>query len=59
MAEEILKEVETYISCLHNTFAQFIATRNILDLCLTAERRPGPRVNKQWYEQDVLDVEGM
>ena len=28
-------------------------------LCMAAERRPGPRVSKRWWEQYRLDVEGM
>ena len=59
MAEVGLQEVETYIYCLHNTVIQFIATRTIMELCLAAERRPGSRVTKKWWEKDGLDVEGM
>ena len=59
MAEVELQEVETYVSRRQNTVAQFIATRPIMDLCLAAERRPGPRVSKRWWEQDGVDVEGM
>ena len=44
MTEARLKEVETYISCLQNKVAHFIATRPIMDLCLAAERRLGSRV---------------
>ena len=43
-AEAGLQEVETYISRRQNTVAQYIATRPIMDLCLVAKRRPGPRV---------------
>ena len=39
--------------------AQYILTRHIIDLCLTVKRRPGPRVAVQWWEQEVLDLEGM
>ena len=48
MAEAVLQEVETYISRRQNAFTQFIATRPIIDLCLAAERRTGPRVYKWW-----------
>ena len=44
MAEADLQEVETYVSCRQNTVVQYIATRPIMDLCLAAKRRPGPRV---------------
>ena len=59
IVEELLQEVGTYLYHLHNTVAQFIATRPIMDLCLAAERRTGSRVDKQWWEQDGMDLEGM
>ena len=46
-AEAGLQEVETYISCLHNTVAQFIAAITIMDICMAEERRPGSRVSKR------------
>ena len=36
MAEAGLQEMETYVSGLQNTVAQYIATRPIMDLCLAA-----------------------
>ena len=59
MAEVGLLDMETYISRLQKTVAQFIATRPIVDLCLAAEQRPGSRVAKRCWEQDSLDLEGM
>ena len=59
MTEAGLQAVETCVSFRHNTVTQFIATRTIMDLSLAADRRPGSRVSKQWWEQDGLDVEGM
>ena len=44
MAEAGLREVETHASCRQNTVSQYISTRPIMDLCLVAKRRPGPRV---------------
>ena len=38
--------------------AQLIATHNIMELCLEAERRPGYRVAKWWWEQDGLRLAG-
>ena len=35
MVEVVLQEVDIYVSRHHNTVAQFIATRPIMDLCLT------------------------
>ena len=59
IAEASLQEVENYVSLLLNKVAQFITTRLIMDLCLAAERIPGPWVSRQWWEQDRVDVEGM
>ena len=39
-------------------FAQYIATRPILDLCEKASWRPGERVLQRWREQDGIDLEG-
>ena len=39
-------------------FAQYIATRPILDLCQRSARRPGARVSWRWWEQAVIDLEG-
>ena len=49
MVEVGLQEVETYVSCLHNTVAQFIATNPIVDLCMAVGRRTGPRVSKRYW----------
>ena len=27
--------------------------------CLVSKRRPGPRVAMRWWEQEVLDLEGI
>ena len=59
MAGAGLHEVETYVYRRQNTVAQYIATRPIMDLCLAAKRRPGPRVAMRWWEQERLDLEGM
>ena len=31
----------------------------IMDLCLALERSPGSNMEKQWWEQEGLDMEGM
>ena len=59
MAEAGLNEVETYSSCRQNTVAKYIATRPIMDLCLAAKQRPGPRVKIRWWEQDGIYLDGM
>ena len=48
IAEAGLMEVDTYVSRLQNTVAQFIANRTIMDLCLEAELMTGSRVDKRW-----------
>ena len=52
-----MQEVETYVSRRQNTVTQYIATRPIMDLCLAAKRRPGPRVTMRWWEQEGMDLE--
>ena len=44
-----LEEVETYVLRHQNTVAQYISTRLILELCLTAERRTGSQVSMRWW----------
>ena len=39
--------------------AKYIVTRPIIELCLAAKWRPGPRVDMRWWEQEGLDLEGM
>ena len=58
MAEAGLQEVETYISRRQNTATQFIATSPIMDLFLAAERIPGPRIFKWWWEyMNLLSID--
>ena len=59
MAEAGLQEVENYVSRRQNTVAKYIATRPIMELCLTAKRRPGSRSAMRWWEQKGMDLEGM
>ena len=59
MAEAGLQEVNTYVSRRQNIVAQYIATMTIMNLCLAAKQRPGPRVEIRWWEQEGLDFEGM
>ena len=59
MVEAGLQEVDTYVSRRHNTVTQFIAARPIMDLCLEAEQRPGPRLSNRWWKQNGVDAEGM
>ena len=36
-----------------------IATRPIMDLCLTAEHKPGLLLSRRWWEQPTLDILGI
>ena len=45
-----LQDMETYVSGRQNTVAQYIATRPIMELCLAAKQKPGPRVEMRWRE---------
>ena len=58
MAESGFEGMGTYITRRQNTVAQYIATRPILDFCERSIRRPGERVSRRWWEQDVIDLEG-
>ena len=51
MKEAGVVRIRTLILRRQNTVAQFIATRTILGLCEVAERRPGTRVPRRWWEQ--------
>ena len=57
MADAGLQEVNTYVSSRKNTVLQYIATRPIMYLCLASKRRPGPRVEMQWWEQEGMNLE--
>ena len=41
LAMVVLDDIRVYITRLQNRVAQYIATRPIMDLCLSEERRPG------------------
>ena len=58
MEEPGFEGIGTYITRRQNTFAQYIVTRPILDLCERSTRKLGARVSQQWWEQDGLNLEG-
>ena len=58
MEEAGFNEIGVYITRRQNTFAQYIATRPILDLCERSVRRTGAWVSRRWWEQEGLDLEG-
>ena len=47
--------IRTSILRRQNTVAQFIATQPIMGLCEVAERRPGTRLPRRWWEQTGID----
>ena len=55
----VLEDTRVYISRRQNTISQCIATRPIMDLCLEAERTPGMRLSRKWWEQPSLDIMGI
>ena len=54
-----LEEIGVYIARRQNMVAQYISTRNIIDLCLEAERNPGMRLSRRWWEHPALDIMGV
>ena len=58
MVEAGLEGVGIYITRRHNTVAQYIAMRPIMDFFERSTRRPGARVSQRWREQSGLDLEG-
>ena len=57
-AEAGFETMEAYIWQRHNTVAQYIATRSLLDLCNATERMQGARVVIWWWEQAGIDMTG-
>ena len=57
MKEAGLTNVRTYINRRHNTVAQYIDTRPLLDLCKGATQREGARVTLRWWDQTGIDWE--
>ena len=58
MAQAGFKGIGTYVTRRNNTFAQYIGTQPIMDLCERSSQRPGVWVSWKWWEQDGLDLEG-
>ena len=52
------EKMETYIWRSHNTVAQYIVTRSIMDLYRAAERKQGAWVGMRWREQARIDLAG-
>ena len=58
MVEAGFEGIRTYVTRRQKTFAQYIATRPILDLYERSAWRPGVWVSRRWWEHDGLDLEG-
>ena len=50
-------DVGKSIANSQNTVAQYIATRQLLDLCEEARAREGTRVPLRWWNQTGIDLE--
>ena len=57
MKEAGITDVRTSINRRQNTFAQYIATRPLLDLCKGAKQREGTWVTLRWWDQPDIDWE--
>ena len=58
MKEAGILRIRTSILQKQNIFAQFIATWLLLDLCEKANRQPGARIARRWWEQTGVDWKG-
>ena len=58
MEEAGIMRIWTSILQRHNTVAQFIATRQILDLCEGAVRRPKAQVPRRCWDQTGINWKG-
>ena len=56
MQEAGFEEVDACLLRRHNTAAQYIAMRLIVDLCKETMQIPGIMVVKSWWEQEVMDL---
>ena len=55
----VLDDIGVYIARCHNTVAQYIVTRPIMELCMAAERRLGMQLLRIWWYQTTLDIIGI
>ena len=55
MEEAGLTDIRTSILRRHNTVAQYISTRPLLDLYVGARAREGAKVTLRWWEQAGID----
>ena len=57
-SEAGFETMEKYIRQRHNTVAQYIATRSLLDLCEETDNNTGEQVGMWWWEQVGIDLAG-
>ena len=57
MRESGFEGIRQSITRRHNTVAQYIATRPIMDLCEWSTQRLGDSVSQRWWEQKGIDLE--
>ena len=57
MQEAGLTDIRTSIMRSHNTVAQYIVTRPLLDMCEGTRAREGAKVPLRWWDQAGIDWE--
>ena len=58
MAEAGFEEIGVNVTRRQNTFAQYLATQPIMDLCEQSVWRNGAWVSWRWWDQESLDMKG-
>ena len=59
MATVGMEEIGVYISRLQIMVAQYIVDCPIMDFFLVAERDPGLRLSRRWWDQPALGILGI
>ena len=49
MGKAVFEEIGVYVTRRHNTVAQYITTRPILDLCEKSDQQPREWVSRRWW----------
>ena len=57
--DRVIGGVDLHLSPPEHRGAIYIATRPIMELCLSGKQRTGPRVAMLWWEQEDMDLEEM
>ena len=56
MREAGFEGIRKAVTRRHNTVAQYITTRPIMDLCEQATQRVEARVSWRWWDQEGIDL---